>query len=70
METTTINKKRANSKMKTNTKESPSKIKRPLMEKNQIVEPKDLMHLSDKAIRDYKLVRKAREQGDQHVLPS
>ncbi len=35
------------------------------MEKSRTLEPEALQHLSDKAIRDYKLVRKAIEEGDQ-----
>jgi RNA polymerase sigma-70 factor (ECF subfamily) len=38
------------------------------MEKNHTLEPEEIQHLSDKAIRDYKLVRKALEHVDQKAF--
>ena len=66
METITISKSKAKAvKVEPNVKEQAKKMKRPVIEKNQAVDPEDLQHLSDKGIRDYKLVRRAIEHGDQ-----
>lgn len=64
----TITKRRVKSKIKINPKSSQMQTKKASMEKTQTLNPEEMQHLSDKAIRDYKLVRKAIEDGDQKAF--
>ena len=68
MHTITLSKPMENSKIKENSNNNQRQIKKSIMEKKQTLEPEEMMHLSDKAIRDYKLVRKAIEFGDQKAF--
>ncbi len=68
MSTITLSKPQVKSKIKENSKNylRPPKISD--MEKQRTLGQEALQHLSDKAIRDYKLVRKAIEEGDQKAF--
>lgn len=68
MHTITLSKPKVKSKIKANPKEYQRQTKKSSMEKNQTLEPEAMLHLSDKAIRDYKLVRKAIEFADQKAF--
>ncbi len=69
MVTTTLTKKSmVKSNIKETAKQNPVKMKRPVIEKDQVLSPEELQHLSDKAIRDYKLLRRALDHGEQHAF--
>ena len=65
MHTLTLVKPRTKSRTQVNLKSAKVNPKKSNMEKSPTLDPDQTQHLSDKAIRDYKLVRRAIEEGDQ-----
>ncbi len=68
MQTATLTKVQVKSKIDLHSKNQKKHSITSSMEKNETLEPEALQHLSDKAIRDYKLVRKAIEHADQKAF--